>query len=74
MTPVCYLYDMYFKNLIQEHVLGTSEDANGMMNFALMDTAHDMHKARIADNAEPGVFTFENLEDVVTMPVDGILL
>lgn len=74
MAPVCNICDVDFRNLVEDHDLGTIEDINANVNVLLAYPSYNVQGNRITDNSEYDVYISADtrnrantLQDVITL-------
>lgn len=70
MAPTCCIYDVDFRNLVEEHELGASKVINRKVDFFIVDFLYNVQRNRNADTLEYDLFTLENMRNMATMRED----
>lgn len=59
MDPICYIYDVDFKHLADDHELGTGEEINRKVDFVSLDALYNVQSDRNAYSLEYDIFTWQ---------------
>lgn len=61
LAPFCCIYDINFRNLVEEHAVVAGEDINGKVDLQLMDLLYNLRNDRDADSLEYNYFACDNI-------------
>lgn len=62
MAPVCAVYDIQFRNVVEEHEPAAGEKLNGKVELDLADPPYNVRRDREEENAERNVFALEDMK------------
>lgn len=70
MAPVCYIYDVHFRILVEDHELGAVKALCEMVEFLLEHHFYNVWRERRAPKSEYDVFVLQDVKDLANSPED----
>lgn len=67
MAPLCALYDVDFRNVLEEHELVAGEKMNGKVDLVLADHPYNVRRDREERNADHYVSALEDIKDMASV-------
>lgn len=64
MAPVCCIYEVHFRSLVEGQKPATGEDINRKGDVVLVDPPHNVQTDRNADNSEYDVIISEDMREM----------